>query len=176
MFEIVNDHTFEISIDDGKVIVYTSVPNVSCSNSEPGRKLKQLFDIMSRAELFRIMNKRTYMGVHVLFPNTVLVSIQWGAGNYGDNHDVWATAAASGEERLSQFSNTAEVAVWINGNAPGPHRWITTEYRKNSGDDVLGYQTSKQVLHLLQWAERFDVSTIKPKELPEHASSDSSHI
>lgn len=160
MFEIINDTEFEISIGDGKVTVYTSVPNVSCSTSEPGRKLKQLFDILSRAESFNINNKQFYMGFQAIFPNAVVVSVQWGAGNYGANHDVWATSAANGEERLSPLSSDAEVAIWIKG---GP--WIS-ELHKDGYGGVFAYRTPEQVLHLLQWAERFDVETFKKEQEP----------
>lgn len=162
MFEIINDTEFEISIGDGKVTVFTSVPNVSCSAREPGRKLKQLFDILSRAETFGVCLDSMMRGFHAVFKNGVVVSVQWGLGNYGDNH--WRLDE-SGERMITNNSNEAETAVWIKG---GP--WITDEYKGECGG-VLGYQSPEQVLHLLQWAERFDVSTIKPKELPEGSIS-----
>lgn len=172
MFEIINSTEFEISIDNGKVTVYTSVPNVSCSTREPGRKLKQLYDILSRAVEFHIMPiESSYRGVHLLFKNGVEVSIQWGAGNYGDNHDVSAVSAhrntyEPGERRMSNSSSEAEIAVWLK---EGP--WITKHFHGNDWEDVLGYQSPVQVLRVLQWAERFDPETIKPLALPEGTTS-----
>lgn len=140
---------------------------VTCSTEKPRRKLKQLFDILSRAESFNINNKQFYMGFQAIFPNTVVVSVQWGAGNYGANHDVFAGAVANGEVGLSPLSSDAEVAIWIKG---GP--WIS-ELHKDGYGGVFAYRTPKQVLHLLQWAERFDINTIEKeiKELPETTSA-----
>ena len=56
-------------------------------------------------------------GFQMKFSNGWTISVQWGAGMYGDHRDVSAYSAAYDEERANTratgwCSGTAEVAVW----------------------------------------------------------------
>ena len=82
-------------------------------------------------------------GFHITFENGLTVSVQWGAGNYCDNHFYCDFSHTKDME-----SNTAEVAVWSN------ERWLnandfTGEEVCDSCDDVVGYLTPEQVVDLL---------------------------
>lgn len=84
-------------------------------------------------------------GFHMTFPNGLTVSVQWGAGNYCDNHfpkDRDFTFSKDAE------SDTAEVAV-INsrGKFIDPQRFF--DYEIYSDGEVAGYFTPSQVVELL---------------------------
>lgn len=81
-------------------------------------------------------------GFHVRFPNGYTVSVQFGPGNYCDNHDKDFGKAPVG----GWSSRTAETAVW------GPDG--TMLELKGEEDTVQGYRTPAQVLDLLKWAAR----------------------
>jgi hypothetical protein len=66
-------------------------------------------------------------GFHLTFPNGIVLSTQFGPGNYGDNYD----SPFDGEKSFD--ANMVEVAIF---KADGCS-WITKEYR-DLGDDVLG--------------------------------------
>ena len=76
-------------------------------------------------------------GCFITFANGYTVSIQWGPGNYCDNHDFmdWRSQAPN--------SATAETAII----KPGGHGFH--EYK---GDDVQAYQTPAEVLETLNYA------------------------
>ena len=57
-------------------------------------------------------------GFRVDFPNGWTVSVQWGAGNYGDNHIAMSRQRPSG----GWSSRTAEVASWRT-NARDTEAW-----------------------------------------------------
>ena len=84
-------------------------------------------------------------GFHMTFPNGLTVSVQWGAGNYCDNHfpkNMDFTFSKDAE------SNTAEVAV-INsrGEFIDPQQFFG--YDINSDGAVAGYLDPSQVVELL---------------------------
>jgi len=83
-------------------------------------------------------------GFHYTFENGITVSVQFGAGNYCDNHSN--NFSDENDKEHIECPN-AEVAMW---NETG---WITSEYEDNS-DEVLPSKTPKEVLDILNWAER----------------------
>jgi len=83
-------------------------------------------------------------GFHMTFANGLTASVQWGAGNYCDNHfpkDMDFSFSKDAE------SNTAEVAVWDeNGNWLDPCEFVTGVH---SDGMVAGYLTPEQVSEFL---------------------------
>lgn len=97
-------------------------------------------------------------GFHITFENGLTVSVQWGAGNYCDNHNSWDFSRSKDME-----SSTAEVAVWCN------ERWLnandfTGEDVEYGFDDVVGYLTPEQVVDLLVRVKEYPADQID--ELP----------
>lgn len=90
-------------------------------------------------------------GFHMTFENGLTASVQWGCGNYCDNHFDGNPFFNTDAE-----SNTAEVAVFnekmefINANDFVPDEC-------QSPDDVCGYMTPEQVVDFL-----YAVKTAKP--------------
>lgn len=84
-------------------------------------------------------------GFHMTFPNSLTVSVQWGAGNYCDNHcpeDMDFTFSKDAE------SDTAEVAVIDSyGEFIDPQRFF--DYEIHSDGMVAGYLDPSQVVELL---------------------------
>ena len=84
-------------------------------------------------------------GFHITFENGLEASVQWGAGNYCDNHFP--------ENRDFSFSldaesNTAEVAVFRGNSFMNVNDFLPEEC--NSFDDmVAGYLTPEQVVDFL---------------------------
>ena len=82
-------------------------------------------------------------GFHMTFPNNLTVSVQWGAGNYCDNHDDLDFSLTKDAE-----SDTAEVAVldsqW---EFIDPQQFF--DYEIDSDGMVAGYLTPSQVVELL---------------------------
>lgn len=85
------------------------------------------------------MNK----GFSITFANQVRVSVQFGPGNYCENHDDRAWDGKRGASCLN-----AEVAI-IN-DATG--EWLTKEMVPDAGDDVLPRIDSTELLALLNKA------------------------
>lgn len=84
-------------------------------------------------------------GFHMTFENGLTASIQWGAGNYCDNHSPadWDFTFSKDAE-----SDTAEIAVWdANGD------WLDPQYFFNydiaSDGKVAGWLTPAQVVDFL---------------------------
>ena len=79
-------------------------------------------------------------GFHITFANGLTASVQWGAGNYCDNHfpkDLDFSWSKDAE------SNTAEVAVWDKaGNWLDPELFCPS---CNSDTQVAGYLTPEEV-------------------------------
>lgn len=89
---------------------------------------------------FRNNNGR---GFHITFPNGVMLSTQFGWGNYCENYN----SGLSIMEEMSKKnweSDDCEIAII----APG-EKWITKEFR-DDGDDVLGR------LKIDDWLQAFD--------------------
>ena len=87
-------------------------------------------------------------GFHVVFPNGYAVSVQFGPGNYCDNHDrgIGKDDIACGKE----WSRLVETAVW------GPDGKMIT--LPGDVDTVQGYRTVTDAMDLLRWAESQAVS------------------
>ncbi len=86
--------------------------------------------------MFRITEAK---GFHVTFENGWTVSVQFGAGNYGDNYRLWMIPAAQ-RPPGDMASSLAETAAWDTNN-----KWLLDE----EGQEVQGYQTPAQVLALM---------------------------
>lgn len=88
-------------------------------------------------------------GFHITFENGYTVSVQFGGGNYCDNHDLggeeWRKAGEKG-------CVNAECAVW-----PGEGDLLQL---KGWSDTIIGWQEPEDVLKLLKWAAR--QSPMKP--------------
>lgn len=84
-------------------------------------------------------------GFHMTFPNGLTVSVQWGAGNYCDNHfpkDMDFTCSKDAE------SDTAEVAV-INSKDEFVDPQQFFDYEITSDGMIAGYLDPSQVAELL---------------------------
>ena len=96
------------------------------------------------------MNK----GFHMTFDNGLTVSVQWGAGNYCDNH-----FPADKDFSFSKpaESNTAEVAVWDKSE-----KWIDpqgfVDYEISGDGMVAGYLTADQIAELMHNVAQWDGS------------------
>lgn len=89
-------------------------------------------------------------GFHMTFENGLTASVQWGAGNYCDNHfdgDMYF--------RTDAESNTAEVAVFKGKQMIDANQFVPEECQ--SCDTVCGYMTPEQVVDFL-----YTVRTAKP--------------
>lgn len=84
-------------------------------------------------------------GFHMTFPNGLTVSVQWGAGNYCDNHfpaDLDFTLTKDAK------SDTAEVAViGPDGEFIDPQQFFDRDI--NSDGDVAGWLSPSDVVDLL---------------------------
>ena len=84
-------------------------------------------------------------GFHMTFENGLTVSVQWGAGNYCDNH-----FPEDGDFSLSKDakSDTAEIAVFgADGEFINPQ--IFFPYQISNDGEVAGWLTPAQVADLL---------------------------
>ena len=93
-------------------------------------------------------------GFHITFKSGVTVSIQFGGGNYCQNHDKLNLISHAGEVEDGIRSLDAEVAIWNNDGV-----WITKEFR-DDGDDVIGYQTPEEILEILNWASQYNTTKV----------------
>lgn len=83
-------------------------------------------------------------GFHITFENGLTASVQWGAGNYCDNHsprDMDFTFSKDAE------SNTAEVAVMKGGRFLDIVQFLPEDC--SSDETVAGWLTPEQVVDFL---------------------------
>ena len=83
-------------------------------------------------------------GFHMTFNNGLTVSVQWGAGNYCDNH-----FPKDGDYSFSKdaISSTAEVAIWKDNIWLDPYNFANHEI---SGDGMVsGYLSPEDVADIL---------------------------
>lgn len=96
-------------------------------------------------------------GFHMTFKNELEVSVQWGAGNYCDNHvpkDMDFTFSKDAK------SSNAEIAVIYKGKFLDPQHFIDEEI---SGDGtVSGYLSAEQVAKIIYNASIMTVDTFLP--------------
>jgi hypothetical protein len=89
--------------------------------------------------MFKICDNK---GFHLTFDNGWTVSVQFGPGNYSDNHH--ADFDYLQEKRPPWSSTTAEVAAFKGDT------WLGDDDKPmESGTNVRGWQTPAQVLDLL---------------------------
>ena len=84
-------------------------------------------------------------GFHMTFENGLSVSVQWGNGNYCDNHfpdDLDFSCSKDAQ------SDTAEVAVIYNGNLIDANQFIPDDMEP-SCDTVVGWLTPEQVVEFM---------------------------
>ena len=95
-------------------------------------------------------------GFHMTFENGLTVSVQWGAGNYCDNH-----FPVDGDYSWSKDaeSNTAEVAV-LHGRTFLNANHFMPEEEADWMDEVVGYLTPEQVVDLLMRVKNCPVERI----------------
>jgi len=87
---------------------------------------------------------------HITFDNEVTVSVLIGGGSYSDNHDnMDLLGHEQAQKKVS--SGTAELGAWKQGG-----EWITSKLRPDASGDVLGWQTTEQLLDFLNKASAFD--------------------
>jgi len=77
-------------------------------------------------------------GFQTTFANGVTVSVQWSETHY----------CSQRTERTPGKSSTAEVAIFQRDG-----EWLTRKWR-DYGDDVVGWQSPKDVILAMVWAER----------------------
>lgn len=89
-------------------------------------------------------------GFQISFPNNITVSVQFGPGNYCDNHNtesIWNNPSG-----IYKCIN-AEVAIIDSSNG----NWLTKQcwqevFNEEIYDDVVGYVTSEQIAKVIAWA------------------------
>ena len=95
-------------------------------------------------------------GLHIRLSNGITVSLQWGPGYYSDNLAEFEEIAGffdlDAVERFDQprSSVTAELAAWTESD-----RWITREYPKAEGENVLGWQDAEGISRFIAWAAAY---------------------
>jgi len=111
------------------------------------------------------MNKEEFLvngnkGVRITFKNGVSVSIQWGPFNYCNNNAM-KTLATIQEPRKDDhwFCKNAEIAIWDHEG-----EWVTKKWCGKDHDDVIGYQSPKDALSALIWAEKYEPTRTDKKE------------
>lgn len=86
-------------------------------------------------------------GFHITFPNGVMLSTQFGWGNYCENYNSDLTPTEE-MKKTDWESDDAEIAIIA------PEGWITKKF-KDKGDDVLGHVQIKEWLKAFDWARRY---------------------
>lgn len=86
-------------------------------------------------------------GFHIMFSNGITVSVQFGPGNYCQNHDK-----PFSEKPLAARCADAEIALYDRNG-----EWRTKEAHlavtgEDAGDDVLGQVSPDDVVKYMTWA------------------------
>lgn len=81
-------------------------------------------------------------GFQMTFDNGLTASVQWGAGNYCDNHCLMNFSFSKDAE-----SNTAEVAVLYNGDLIEITPFITEDV--STDGDVAGWLSPSEIIDFL---------------------------
>ena len=84
-------------------------------------------------------------GFHIAFENGLIASVQWGNGNYCDNHFPADFDFSCNKDAQS---DTAEVAVFYNGGMIDANQFMPDDV-EYSCDIVVGWLTPEQVLDFL---------------------------
>ena len=93
---------------------------------------------------FRITSGK---GFQITFDNNVVVSVQFGGGNYCSNKKIKIGSARTMD--IFCCSN-AEIAVFRDSDKAG--KWLTKKVMPTQGDDVVGYITPNELLKVLNKA------------------------
>lgn len=93
-------------------------------------------------------------GFQMTFENGLTVSVQWGAGNYCDNH--YNMDFLYGKDMRS---NTAEVAVMQGDRFLNANNFMNPE-DADWCDDVVGYLSPEQVVDFLANAKNYTAEEI----------------
>ena len=93
-------------------------------------------------------------GFHITFENGLTVSVQWGGGNYCENHYNIDFSRTKDME-----SKNAEVAVWSNECGLNANNFLSDE-DANWCDDVVGWLTPEQVVDLLVRVKNYPADKI----------------
>lgn len=97
--------------------------------------------------MFRITEHK---GFHLELPTGICVSVQFGAGNYGDHYN--GTFGFEADKRILE-SSQAELMMW---DLRDPHhRPVTQEWRPNAFGGVMGYIDAADVADAIQWAATY---------------------
>ena len=111
--------------------------------------------------MFRTIENK---GFHIVFPNGICLSTQFGWGNYCGNYpDV---KRVNEMEQLSTESDDVEIAIWdINEPRQKDKRrdWLTSNMIKDlfptdPEDDVMGYVTIDMWLKIFDWCRNYKKS------------------
>lgn len=93
--------------------------------------------------MFKITNGK---GFHVTFDNNLTVSVQWGYGNYCENHTSFLDTPKIKRDSSYFTSNDAEIAVWDEND-----NWIIDKFTNKETDGmVLGYLTAEEVFEIIE--------------------------
>lgn len=96
-------------------------------------------------------------GFAITFSNGVIVSVQFGGGNYCANYGEWI-GSELGKKYWSCID--AEVAAWKPEKAGQSWRdrvWITREYFHGE-DDMQGHVSPDELLGFLNWAAAYQIA------------------
>lgn len=89
-------------------------------------------------------------GFHITFPNGIVLSTQFGPGNYGDNYDK---PFLYGEHAPRSYeADKVEIAIF---RADGTGDWLTKEYSKDLDDDVMGRIDLEEWLKVFDWCRNY---------------------
>lgn len=88
-------------------------------------------------------------GFQLSFENNLVISIQFGPGNYCDNyHAKWKTQ----ENTNNWESTTAEIAIFHEKTG----EWLTNKFLpKKRGKDVVGYVKPDEIASLIRRVQRY---------------------
>lgn len=101
--------------------------------------------------MFRITQHK---GFHLELPSGICVSVQFGAGNYGDHYH--ADFGFEQHERILA-SSQAEVMMWDthSGQDGKRGREVTQEWRPDAHGQVLGWASPADVADAIAWAAAY---------------------
>lgn len=93
-------------------------------------------------------------GFHMEFSNGIVISVQFGAGNYCENRSNYDTYPFVRTTDGELECKNAEIAIWT---ADG--KWITRQAEKEitgemGHDDVLGYLITDSVARYIAWCQK----------------------
>ena len=97
-------------------------------------------------------------GFHLRFTNGLVLSTQFGGGNYCDNYDE-VEIGSEGKLGNPLISSNAEIAIWIrSGKRKG--EWLTEEMVKElfpgeTADQVMGYVGMEKWLKVVDWCRGY---------------------